>query len=325
MVRPAGLATVALALTWMQGCASDVRGAELGGAPPLTAQPAGSPGYPGGPGDVGGASPDGAPGSFDTPAPGDGGNPAPSIPRGPDLCQLEASQVAVLGDSYVALDPSFILLDTQPFARNLEALAQDAGALGQGEQYRRLAVSGASMKGWPNIPSQLDTTLEQDPDLKLIVMTGGGNEMLIFNRGCLEYPTEAELAADARCVQVVEDAIAEGQRMFDRAAEAGVGAIVYFFYPNLPGLANGGIGAGTHPNVMLEYALPRVQALCERQQAAPCHFVDMRPAFDQDGNGLPDPGLINIDGIHPTAAASELLASEVWAVMQEHCLASEAR
>lgn len=239
------------------------------------------------------------------------------------LCTLKGSQVGVLGDSYIALDVSYIGLDNFPFVENLESLARAAGALKMGQGYRRLAQSGASMNGEPNIPAQLDRTLMMDKDLKLIVMTGGGNDVLVNNRDCLEFATEAELTKNAKCVKVVEDAVAAGQKMFDVGAAAGVKAVVYFFYPHLPGLANGGIGAGGYPNVMLDYAYPKVKAMCDRQTAARCYFVDMRPAFDQDKDGLPDQGLINLDGIHPTGTSSPILAKEVWKVMQEHCLASK--
>jgi hypothetical protein len=259
---------------------------------------------------------------------GDGGGDAPDAgPEEPqqnqELCQLKGSQVAVLGDSYVALDPSYILLDTHPFVRNLEDLARAAGALEKNDAYRRYAQSGASMAYEPAIPKQLDAALKANPDIKLVIMDGGGNDILVNNRGCLEYATLAELKKDQACLDVVDNAIAAGQELFDKGVEAGVEAVVYFFYPHLPGAANGGIGAGTHPNVVLDYAYPLVRKFCERQTAAPCYFVDTRKAFDKDRDGLPDPGMINIDGIHPTAESSKILASEVWKVMDAQCLASE--
>jgi lysophospholipase L1-like esterase len=241
----------------------------------------------------------------------------------PELCHLKGSQVVVLGDSYIALDPSYILLDTHPFTRNLEALAREAGALAQGDKYRSHALSGSSMAYWPYIPQQLDDALAADPDVKLVIMDGGGNDVLVNNRRCLEFSSMEELAADPGCNAAIDNAIAAGQKMFDKGVAAGIRAVIYFFYPHLPGLANGGIGGGTNPNLILDYAYPKVRAFCESQTAARCYFVDMRPAFDKDGDGLPDPGMINIDGIHPTAESSKILAAEVWKVMQDRCLASQ--
>ncbi|MFT3924307.1 MAG: SGNH/GDSL hydrolase family protein [Myxococcales bacterium] len=245
-------------------------------------------------------------------------------PQDSALCHLAGEQVAVLGDSYVALDPTYVKFDTHPFTRNLEALARSAGALGESEQYRRLAVSGASMNGFPNVPAQLDGALESDPDLKLIIMDGGGNDVLVNNRQCLEHATADELLRDESCVGTVDDVLAAAQGMFDKASAAGVESVVYFFYPHLPGYASGYLNlAGTYPNVMLDYAYPRMQAFCTGQHALPCTFVDMRPVFDTDGDGAPDPGMINVDGIHPTEASSKLLAAEVWKVMRRECLAVE--
>ena len=69
--------------------------------------------------------------------------------------------------------------------------------------------------------------------------------------------------------------------------------------------------------------MPRVKEFCESQTEARCYFVDMRPAFDTNGDGSPEEGMIGLDGIHPTVEGSKLLASEIWQVMQDRCLASE--
>lgn len=256
--------------------------------------------------------------------------PAPIVPAdpvdpGPDLslCSLKGSEVSVFGDSYIALDPSYLPGDTHPFVANLEELSRAAGALGADDAYRRYAQSGASLAYGPFIPEQLDAALAEDPNIKLIIMTGGGNDVLVNNRGCLEYATEAEVATDPACVKVVDAAIAAGQTMVDRGAEAGVKAVIYFFYPHLPGLLRGGIGAGTYPNSVLDYAIPRVKSFCDSQTKVACHFVDLRAAFDKNNDSWPDDGMINIDGIHPSAAGLKIMASEVWDVMQAQCIGSE--
>ncbi len=239
-----------------------------------------------------------------------------------ELCHLKGSEVVVLGDSYIALDPSYLPGDTHPFVRNLEELARAAGALGADDSYRRYAQSGASLAYGPFIPEQFEKAVQDDANIKVVIMDGGGNDVLVNNRACLEFKTEAEIAANEGCVAAVDKAIEAGQKLFDRAVEAGVQAVIYFFYPHLPGLGRGGIGAGTYPNTVLDYAVPRVKDFCVSQTKIPCHFIDMRGPFDSDGDGWSDDGLINIDGIHPTAEGSKIMASEAWDVMQAQCIGS---
>ena len=73
---------------------------------------------------------------------------------------------------------------------------------------------------------------------------------------------------------------------------------------------------------IVDYSLPLIREECESFEEIPCHLVDLGPSFD-DGSGFARPELISIDGIHPTDAGAVLMANEVWATMNEHCLAVE--
>lgn len=84
------------------------------------------------------------------------------------------------------------------------------------------------------------------------------------------------------------------------------------------------MGAGPNANNILDYSIPKAKALCDRQTKAPCFFVDMRAAFDDPADpGWPRDGLIAFDGIHPTLKGSQILADEVWKVMQANCVAAK--
>jgi lysophospholipase L1-like esterase len=57
--------------------------------------------------------------------------------------------------------------------------------------------------------------------------------------------------------------------------------------------------------------------LAECQQSlVPCHFVDNQPLFA----GM-DASTYTTDGIHPTVAAADLIARQVWERMQADCIA----
>jgi lysophospholipase L1-like esterase len=250
-------------------------------------------------------------------------------PSSDDVCHVLGNEVAVLGDSYIDLSGDFTTL--------LQEHARSAGALGANDTYIDVALSGASMAPpkmgdplVPTIPTQFPDAVAQaktrgSKGIKVVIMTGGGNDVLINERSCLEKDSADDAAKDPVCSGTVDAVISEAQKLFDNAVEEGVKATVYFFYPHLPAYAPlGTLFKGSKPNNMLDYSLPRARELCEKQTKAPCYFVDMVPAFDDPNNpGQPRDGLISVDGIHPTLEGSKILASEVWKVMQAKCIASK--
>lgn len=231
-----------------------------------------------------------------------------------DLCHLQGDQVGMMGDSYLDLSGDI--------TRFLQDTARKAGALQASESYLDHSLFGASMDGFPNVPSQwpdilADAKSKGSKGVKLLIMTGGGNDVLLGNRTCLDFPTAADISEP--CKKLLQTILSVGQKVVDQAAKDGAKAIIYFFYPHLPEhLVN-----GPHPNTILDYAYPEVQKLCEKQTAIPCYFIDTRPAFD-NGKGRPRDGLISpFDGIHPTPAGSKIIADLIWGVMQEKCLAAK--
>jgi lysophospholipase L1-like esterase len=237
--------------------------------------------------------------------------PLPPTPAD-SLCHLHGAEVGIIGDSYI---------NWTAFTAQLEGKARAAGALAADDGYVDHAFGGASMNGLLSIPAQwpealADAKARGASKIRLLIMTGGGNDILVENRNCLEFSSAASI--DQACKGVVQSAIDRAQELFSQAASDGVEEVVYFFYPHLPEFS---IGGGSYPNVIMDYAYPLVRQACESQTRLKCNFIDMRPFFD-DGRGFPREGLIQIDGIHPTDEGSEVLATQVWAVMQRECLAS---
>jgi lysophospholipase L1-like esterase len=241
------------------------------------------------------------------------GEASPDLADEPSLSSLSGSEVGIIGDSYI---------DFTTFTQHLQELAREAGALGSGDTYVDHALAGASMDGLPNIPAQwpealADSRARGADGIRLVVMTGGGNDILVNNRQCLDFPSVADIS-DA-CKTVVAHAVDSARELYQQFAEDGVGAVVYFYYPHLPRFS---LLGGSRPNTMLDYSLPLVREACESLTELPCYFVDLSPSFD-DGSGFARPELISIDGIHPTDAGAVLMADAVWAVMVEHRLAVE--
>lgn len=208
------------------------------------------------------------------------------------------SQVVMLGDSYLAL--------TQVPA-NVFNLARVSGALGDDEEYRRYDQGGTQM-GNGQIPAQFDQAFAADPDINTVIMTGGGNDVLIGDAStCLQNPPPNET-----CVERIDDVLDAASNLLQTMADSGVENVVYFFYPHLP---DGGLVGGAK-NEVLDYAAPLVQSLCE-DAPLNCVFVDTRPAFE----GHPE--YFQGDGIHPNGAGSVALANAVWSAMVVNCIAQE--
>src|SRR5690606_41058097 len=124
--------------------------------------------------------------------------------------------------------------------------------------------------------------------VNVVLMDGGGNDCLQMNNPDGAYDAAVPL--------------------FQNMAQNGTEDVVYFFYPDPLGpLASGTL------RTCLDALRPRMQELCDNLTAPRCHFIDLRP-------GSPDSDVLT-DGIHPTPPACKNAADQVWAVMQQECIA----
>lgn len=226
-------------------------------------------------------------------------------------CLDNPTQVAILGDSYVNW-PS------HTFPSDLANLA--------GQTYPLYAVGGFSMGsgGIGLIPPEFDQAIAAHPDIKTVIMDGGGNDILIPD--AFQFPQGGSCKNDVNspnisdCQKIVQKALDAATTLMQHAADKGVRDVVYFFYPHVP---EGTLLGGLHPNEILDYALPKVQALCDQAYSMTsgrltCHFVDMIPVFQ----GHPE--YFALGDIHPNSQGSAAMAQAVWSKMQQDCLAQPA-
>ena len=274
------------------------------------------------PGAVPGAdSGDAQPGPSEAGDDASGPDAAPSCVKG----QVTPNEVVMLGDSY---------LDA-PWGNVGPTLMTEASAM-----YRHYYIGAASM-AWGNpdtqfyIPYQYDPMAKTDTsvmtpaDIKVIIMDGGGNDVLIGNTSC----EQTAPPGNASCVTTVQNAIDKAQSEMQQMAADGVKSIVYFFYPHLDP-AGGGILNTPAPaiNDTLDYAYPLAEQICcgssftstlanptcsgEPVPGTTCVFVDTRPSFE---GHLAD--YIKSDHVHPTQAGAQVISDLVWKAMQDHCIA----
>jgi len=257
----------------------------------------------------------------------DGAAPQPApCPTG----GVTADQVVMLGDSY--FDPLF-----SNAALDLFTDAQNAGALPASTTYRHYYQGGASMNSGSlqfNIPYQYenealtDIAVPTPKDIKVVIMDGGGNDVLINDRTCLTSPPPGNTG----CASTIQGAVARAQALMKEAVGNGVQQIVFLFYPHLD-TAGGGILPTPAPGVndTLDYAYPLAETACCGApfvsslqtysctgvvSGAQCTFIDTRPAFEGHTADY-----IKNDMVHPTPAGAQVIADLIWEAMKANCVA----
>jgi len=222
-------------------------------------------------------------------------------------CIDDPQQAAIIGDSYINWVSHSLPAD-------LTARI--------GHAFPMHAIGGASMASGGVagfIPDQYDNAKAQQPDLRFVIMTGGGNDLLVPDgnmTGASECKNSLDSPSMPICQQVIDLALDEARTLLMRAAQDGVRDVVYFFYPRIP---EGTIVGGTHPNTILDHALPQARAFCDNavndtHGALRCHFVDMTPVFGGDTS------LFAPTDIHPNLAGSAKMADAIWDTMTEACI-----
>jgi hypothetical protein len=218
---------------------------------------------------------------------------------------VSGSQVVFVGDSFLAAPTSNIAFE-------LEALMQASGSTAYSATPRFRQLVGTTME---QIVAQYDTEHELDPDIKVVIANGGGNDVLVTDRSCLlEAPP-----SNAGCTATIENALEHARKLMEKAEADGVEHLVYFFYPHEPTF---GLFQGDAPtiNESLDYTEPMARALCEGSPI--CTFVSLSEAAgDSPGSGYVDRGYHDLDGTHPSPAGSKFFAAAIWAKMVEHCIA----
>jgi lysophospholipase L1-like esterase len=220
-------------------------------------------------------------------AAGSGSAGAPACEKG----TTKGKDVLLIGDSFIAL--------SRDITKDLIAIARDDGALAVSDSYRDNSVSGTQLFGGisPQIPVQYASG-EKDAPAKVVVMDGGGNDML--NNTCSDPPTES--------CQAIQSAVTAVKDLFVQMGKDGVETVVYFFYPENQKNAT--------QRAKIDVLRTQLQEVCYSSVSPRCYGVDLRPVFDGHFTEY-----VLSDGIHPTAAGSQASAEAIWSVMKQNCIA----
>lgn len=208
-----------------------------------------------------------------------------------DVCTeapVAGDEVVVLGDVFIAQDGAIIA--------ELEALAEDAGALAPTEHYRdytsttqnSLTMSGALLLN-------RYTAAQSEGPVKVVVMNGGGSDLLV--RSCEGTPS-------ADCPLMV-DVLTGANQVLSQMAVDGVEDVVWFYYPD---------PMDAQLLAELDVLGPLLEDACT-QAPVPCHWVDLRTTFDGHYAEYMQTDFV------PTAEGAKAAAAVVWSTMERECIA----
>lgn len=214
------------------------------------------------------------------------------------LTDADNNEIVNLGDSIFALSGDIYT--------ELEAKS--------GETWRHYAISGAqAIDGIlaDPVPDQYEDAKSDNPNIRVIYMDGGGNDILIPAIALDTYGCKAcndwwcDDISDS-CKELAYDVYVAAVDMLNEMDEDGVEQVVYQgYYHTKYGL----LGDLTKMHKAIDYGNSMLEMACENTTANAV-FVNPTEAFE--GN---ESSYIIADGIHPSEAGSAVLADLLWEVI----------
>ncbi len=197
-----------------------------------------------------------------------------------DLGVGNGSDVVLIGDSFMSntleiegtgggIAPALIQVADQP--------------------YRNYAMQGVKMLQadvfGPAIPTQYEVAKQANPDIKTVVMTGGGNDILLDPTVASSCRTDGDA-----CMQALAQIGQAFDELWTEMANDGVEDIVYVQYAD---------NVGTASPSLWEDAGAAPPSICYSERVR-CHSVDTTAAVM---------GQVAADRIHPLEAANQRIAT----------------
>jgi len=211
------------------------------------------------------------------------------------VSDADNDQVVTIGDSIFAL------------SGELQDFLEDYA----GESFRRYTISGAELKGGviaTDIVTQYEIARQDNPNIKTLLMDGGGNDILIPAITLFDpYDCKTQWYEWGRlsrsCKNFIDDIYVDAVNFLNKVDNDGVENVIYLGYY----YTKDALLLLDSMEEAVDYGDMRLDQAC-RYTTANCTFVDPRHAIkDSD---------IIIDGIHPSTSGSRKLANLVWPVLQ---------
>jgi hypothetical protein len=179
---------------------------------------------------------------------------------------------------------SWILVPSPTLDTRVRDLARRAGAIGPSEGYVSAAAAGAYMS---DIARQYDNRQAGAIRVKVLLMDGGTWDTIM----------------DGDSDVVISRVVSTFERHLAKVYDDGtVGHIVYFLCPPLANIT--GVAALRSP----------LQAACALSKV-PCHFLDLQQVWADH------PEYTASGDFFPSETGANVLAEEIWRIMQDNCIA----
>lgn len=213
----------------------------------------------------------------------------------PWITNANNNNVVFLGDSIFALSG-----DIQ---KSLHAKA--------GGTFRNYTTSGAQLDGGiinPSIRGQFERAESDNPNSSIVVMDGGGNDILIPTIALADpYDCKTQWYEFGRlsktCRDYIDDLYVDVVDLLNDIHASGVNNVVYLgYYYTKAGL----LGANDLDEAV-DYGDKILASAC-KNSTVNCSFVDPRPVINSSD--------IKSDGVHPTTSGSNKIANLIWAKLE---------
>jgi hypothetical protein len=193
-----------------------------------------------------------------------------------DLGKGNGQDVVTIGDSWMSM------------IGNGDGI--EGGLRRAGTRYRNYGVLGTQLLNG-QIPGQFDQAVRQNRDIKTVIMTGGGNDVLL-------NPVATAACRDPSC-GVLKNIVGGLTKLWEKMAAAGVKDVVYMGYSE---------GAGSSPPAVTNATKNGAGAACQAMTSLRCHVIDSTPIVR---------GQLGLDGIHPIQQANDRMAKAILELMEK--------
>ncbi len=213
----------------------------------------------------------------------------------PWIKDADNDDVVFIGDSIFALSGE---VQASLYARN-------------GGTFRNYTTSGAELEGGslaPSVREQFDRSVSDDPTSPIVVMDGGGNDILIPAVTLLDpYDCKTQWyefgRLSRRCRDFIDDIYVDAVDLLNDMAVSGVNEVIYlgYYYPK------GGLLGADDLDEAVDYGDGVLAQACAFS-AVDCVFIDPRSTIKKSD--------IIIDGVHPATSGSNKLADLIWSELE---------